>query len=219
MALIIFVGSVYLLLAAIFGRRMGYLVLAAAFFGWMIILSAIWVFGVGPANTQDLGPRGTEPQWHPIAQGVQVTSSKFPEFAGYPGGPWRPATKAQESSVSSVTTSVQAFLAEEANAQLAGAGHAAEATLTSEDFTVTGIAFATHGDTSLAAARGFYNGGGPSVIVAAYHDPGSVPKYSWMFLIGSLLGFAVHLPFLDRAERKRKAILTGGKQPPFLGPA
>ena len=34
-----------------------------------------------------------------------------------------------------------------------------------------------------------------------------------------IIGFAVHLPFLDKAERKRKGVLTGGKAPPFLGPA
>ena len=37
---VLFVGSVLLVLAAVFGRRMGYLVLAVGFFGWMIILSA-----------------------------------------------------------------------------------------------------------------------------------------------------------------------------------
>ena len=45
MAFIIFVGSVYLVLAAVFGVRMGYLVLATAFFGWMILFSALWAFG------------------------------------------------------------------------------------------------------------------------------------------------------------------------------
>ena len=39
-AFILFVGSVYVLLAAIFGRWMGYLVLAVAFFGWMTIQSS-----------------------------------------------------------------------------------------------------------------------------------------------------------------------------------
>jgi hypothetical protein len=51
------------------------------------------------------------------------------------------------------------------------------------------------------------------------HDSGSVNRYSWMFLIGSTIGFAVHLPLLDRAERKRKEILTGGTAPPWYGPA
>jgi hypothetical protein len=40
-----------------------------------------------------------------------------------------------------------------------------------------------------------------------------------MVLIGSTLLFGAHLPFLDRAERKRKEILTGGTAPPWYGPA
>ena len=42
---ILFIGSVYVLLAAVFGRWMGYLVLMIAFSGWMIIQSSIWMFG------------------------------------------------------------------------------------------------------------------------------------------------------------------------------
>jgi hypothetical protein len=40
-----------------------------------------------------------------------------------------------------------------------------------------------------------------------------------MFLIGSVVGLAAHVPLLDRAERKRKQILTGGTAPPWYGPA
>jgi hypothetical protein len=40
-----------------------------------------------------------------------------------------------------------------------------------------------------------------------------------MFLIASVVGLGIHLPFLDRAERKRKEILTGGTAPPWYGPA
>jgi hypothetical protein len=46
-----------------------------------------------------------------------------------------------------------------------------------------------------------------------------VPRYSWMFLIGAIVLFAIHLPLLDRAERKRKEFLTGGAAPPWFGPA
>jgi len=46
-----------------------------------------------------------------------------------------------------------------------------------------------------------------------------VPVYSWAFMIFSAIGLAVHLPLLDRTERKRKHILTGGTAPPWYGPA
>ena len=74
-------------------------------------------------------------------------------------------------------------------------------------------------DVSLAAAEGYFTGGGPLLKVYMRHDSGSVNRYSWMFLIGSVVGLAVHLPLLDIAERKRKDILTGGTAPPWYGPA
>jgi hypothetical protein len=227
MAFVLFVGSIYLLLAAVFGRRMGYLVLAVAFFGWMLIFSSIWAWGLfsqGPTTKTNLGPRGTEPHWQALGAGVQVASPRYPVVSKYPGPPWvaphQPDPKTGEedpraTSVATVTTAVQDFLADETNRQLKDSGQ----TVLPTDFTVSDIRFATAGHTSLAAARAVFNGGGPSLVVFAYHDSGSVPIYSYAFFIASALGLAIHLPFLDRAERKRKAVLTGGKQPPFLGPA
>jgi hypothetical protein len=221
MAFILFVGSIYLVLAAVFGPRMGYLVLATAFFGWMIIFSMIWAWGLlsqGPTTKTNLGPRGTEPHWQALGAGVVLSSDRYPVISRYPGDPWvtpHGIDDPRQASVGTVTTAVQDFLSEEANAQLAKSGQTVEPT----DFTVTNVEFASAGKTSLAAARAVFNQGGPAVLVFAYHDSGNVPIYSYLFLVASIIGFAVHLPFLDKAERKRKGVLTGGKAPPFLGPA
>ncbi len=64
----------------------------------------------------------------------------------------------------------------------------------------------------------FFTGGGPQTTVSMYYDGGSVARYSWMFLIASIILFAIHLPLLDRAERKRKQFLTGGTAPAWYGP-
>ena len=57
---VLFVGSVYMLLTAVFGRYMAYLV-AVAFFGWMTTSPASGCSGSGqgPGRT-NLGPRGPE---------------------------------------------------------------------------------------------------------------------------------------------------------------
>jgi hypothetical protein len=232
MAFVVFVGSIYLILAAVFGPRMGYLVVAVAFFGWMIIFSSLWAFGFfsqGPTTKNNLGPRGTEPHWQALAAGVAVSSPRYPMVSKYPGKPWFHPTDPEDprqASVGTMTTAVQEFMAQRANAQLVAQGKETEEQALSPtplvattDFTVTNVAFTPAGKTSLAAARVVYNGGGPSLIVFAYHDSGNVPVYSYLFLGGSVLGFAVHLPFLDRAERRRKAVLTGGRAPQWLGPA
>jgi len=218
MAFVIFTGSIYLLLAAVFGIRMGYLILAVAFFGWMILFSAIWVFGTGAPNSKNLGPRGTEPHWQPIVAGLTVASQKYPMVSSYPGRPWRTLGPGAASSAQSVTTAIQQFLAAKANTDLHINPVAPNALLTT-DFTVENVKFATSGKVSLAVAQAFYNNGGPRVTVVAYHDSGDVPVYSWAFFAASIFGLAIHLPFLDRAERKRKAVLTGGQRPQWYGPA
>ena len=81
------------------------------------------------------------------------------------------------------------------------------------------VAFATSGHTSLAAAQAFFSSGGPAITVFLYHDSGNVPVFSFTFLAASILGFVLHVPFLDRLEKSRKEILTGGTAPPWYGPA
>ncbi|MGZ4123980.1 MAG: hypothetical protein ACXVQU_00295 [Actinomycetota bacterium] len=220
MGFVLFIGSVLLLLSAVFGRRMGYLILATCFFAWMIVLASLWTFGFysqGPSTPVDLGPRGAEPAWVVEAAGQNVTNLSFPQYKAYPDGqPWQgPRPPA---SVQSVTGAIQSYLAEQANVK-AGKGQFEPGAFQTTDFTVQNIEFAQAGNSSLAAAQAFYNGGGPTITLYMRHDSGSVPHYSWMFLIGSIVLFAVHLPFLDRAERKRKEILTGGTAPPWYGPA
>ena len=51
-------GSVYMLLAANFGALKGYLIAATAFFGFLIMLSAVWLFGlVGQFHSAEAGMR------------------------------------------------------------------------------------------------------------------------------------------------------------------
>jgi hypothetical protein len=221
MGFVLFIGSVLLLLAAVMGRKMGYLVLAVAFFGWMAIFSALWAFGFwsqGLGTPVDLGPRGAEPAWVVEAAGTDVTSFPYDQYQEYPNGGWTVPSPGLSASVQSVTGAIQAYLADQANAE-AGKTQFEPGAFQTTDFTVQNIEFDTAGDVSLAAAQAYYNGGGPLITLYLRHDSGSVPRYSWMFLIGSLIGLAVHLPFLDRVERKRKEILTGGTAPPWYGPA
>jgi hypothetical protein len=221
MGLILFVGSVYVLLSAVFGRWMGYLVMSVAFYGWIILLSSMWYFGFyaqGPTTKTNLGPRGLEPAWVPLEGGLEVADQRYDTFAKFPDAPWKSPNDPQDPSILSVSSVVTTFLAEQANEQLGHAEGDPDAVLNTQ-FTVDNIHFAPQGKVSLAVVQAYFNGGGPLITVTLYHNSGSVPRYSLMFLGGSLLLFAVHLPLLDRAEKKRKEFLTGGNAPPWYGPA
>ena len=221
MALILFVGSVYLVLTAVLGRWMGYLVVMVAFSGWMILLSALWAFGFysqGPDTPVNLGPRGAEPAWVPLLASTGETSDRYEAFRSYPGEPWKEPASGASAEVQSVTGIVTDFLAEQANEELE-IPHTDPSAVTGVDFAVDDLHFATVGGTELAVAQAHFLDGGPLWTVSLYHDEGSVPRYSYMFLAGSVILFAVHLPLLDIAERKRKDFLTGGAAPPWYGPA
>jgi hypothetical protein len=227
-AFVLFIGSVYLLLSAVFGLRMGYLVLAVCFFGWMIILSTLWTMGA-PGTPRNLGPRGVEPHWQVMAAGTGVVSSQFPESKLYPAGPWHAPDATSLSSVDTVKAVFQIYLQHLAATQLTAQGVKVcdlKAPpggdcffLDPTKFIVQDIEFATNGSTHLVAGHGFYSGGGPEITLVAAHEKGNVMVYSVSFLLGSLLLFGLHLPLLDRAERSRKEILTGGTAPAWFGPA
>jgi hypothetical protein len=214
-AFILFIGSVYVLLAALFGRKMGYFVLATALFGWMIVLSSLWTLGA-PGTPRDLGPRGTEAHWQVFAAAPGPITSKYPETAKYPSSPWD-TPKPSNPSVSTLTSAIQNYLAAESQRQLHLPSTTTE--VQSGSFLVQNVAFTTSGHTSLGAAQAFFSSGGPAITVFAYHDSGNVPVFSITFLAASILGFVLHVPFLDRLEKSRKEILTGGTAPPWYGPA
>ena len=242
MGFILFVGSVYLLLSAVFGKKMGYLVLAVAFFGWMTMLSALWAFGFwsqGLDTPVNLGPKGVEPHWAVVEGSFQASSAEFPEADAYPGGPWKEPAGGALASVEPTKVSMAEFLAEQANDQAGivveepvpehAGGRPVEEAATDEgenltpfipeDFIVEDVRYATAEDgTPLAMARGYYENGGPIFTILAQHDKGNVPIYSYLFLIASIIGLLVHIPFLDKAEKSRKEILTGGTAPVWRGP-
>ena len=224
MAFILFVGSVYLILSAVLGRWMGYLVLMVSFAGWMAILAALWAFGFysqGPDTPVNLGPRGAEPAWVPLLVSAGETSDRYRAFESYPDGPWDEAEEGElPGSTQSVGGIVTAFLAEHANEEL-GIAETSATAVTAVDFAVDRISFAPaeDGETSLSVVEAHFVEGGPLVTVSLYHDSGSVPRYSFMFLGASVVLFAIHLPLLDAAERKRREFLTGGIAPAWYGPA
>jgi hypothetical protein len=61
-AVLLLPGSVIMLLSANFGALKGYLIGAAAFFGFVFMLTLIWTFGL-PGTPALTGPKGTDPSF------------------------------------------------------------------------------------------------------------------------------------------------------------
>lgn len=226
MGFTLFIFSVYLLLTAIFGRWLGFLVLMVSFSGWMILQSSLWLFGFwsqGLETPTNLGPRGAEPAWVALEAAVDETSTEYATYEAWPGDPWAipdETDPAQSADVQSASGAVTAFLAEQTNEEL-GLAETDPTAIQGSQFSIDSIRFAKDegGGTKLAVVQSHFTGGGPLWTVSLYFDSGSVPRYSYMFLLGSIVAFAVFLPLLDRAEKKRKEFLTGGGAPAWYGPA
>ena len=80
-ALLVLPGSVYLVLATDVGSRLGFLLAAAGFCGWMFTLGAVWwVYGTGPM--------GKEPSWktQETIVGDVAQGSRNDAAAKYPAG-------------------------------------------------------------------------------------------------------------------------------------
>jgi len=216
----LFIFSVYVMLTAIFGRWLGFLVLMVSFSGWMVLQSALWLFGFwsqGFETPTNLGPRGSEPAWVALEAAVDETSTRYEAYTSWPGDPWR-VPDADNPDVQSASGAVTAFLAEQTNEEL-GLEETDPTAIQGSQFAIDSIRFAEDSGTKLAVVQSHFTGGGPLWTVSLYFDGGSVPRYSYMFLAGSFVVFVAFLPLLDRAERKRKEFLTGGGAPAWYGPA
>ena len=91
-AFILLPGSVYMLLASNFGALKGYLIAATAFFGFLMMLSAVWLFGI-PGTTPLTGPKGTQPtfKFFDLNDPVAATYDSVRDFQGGAGNEWQPA--------------------------------------------------------------------------------------------------------------------------------
>ena len=219
MAFILFVGSVYLILTAVFGRWMAYLVVMVTLAGWLIVLSALWAFGFysqGPDTPVNLGPRGAEPAWVPLLASTGETSDRYEAFRGYPGAPWKEPAKSDTADVQSVSGIVTEFLAEEANAELE-IDPLDPTALTGVDFALDKLGFANRRGHEARRRAGPLSDGGRLDGVALLRQ-GSVPTYSYMFHRRSIVLFGIQSTSWTSREKKRKDFLTHGAARPGTDP-
>lgn len=82
-------GSVIMLLSANFGALKGYLIGAAAFWGFVFVLTLIWIFGL-PGTPALTGPKGTDPSFKQFALNSPVAAryDAVKQFQGRAGNGW-----------------------------------------------------------------------------------------------------------------------------------
>ena len=69
-AVVVLIGGTYLVVGTNLGARLGFLIVMASFFGWMMTMAAIWW-------TYGIGLKGPEPFWFPAEP---ITIVRDPSF-------------------------------------------------------------------------------------------------------------------------------------------
>jgi hypothetical protein len=212
-------GSVYMLLASNFGALKGYLIAATAFFGFLVMLSAVWLFGL-PGTTPLTGPKGTQPtfKFFTIDDPVAATYDSVRTFQGRAGGGWQEAPtgeveagSAQETLKADLDTARQTALSElitETNRDIKDSSK--ELDVTNLDARVfytiqdgTEVAAVVISPKDPPEGSGLERPDFAPKTTFAYRDPGNPYLPSILFLIGSLVLFVAHLLLLGLAERRR----------------
>jgi len=212
-------GSVIMLLSANFGALKGYLIGATAFFGFVAMLSAVWLFGL-PGTTPLTGPKGTQPtfKFFSLQDPAAGKYDSVRNFQGGAGNGWQEAPAAegaqggaQETLRADLDVAKQTALSKLINDTNKGNKDS------SKDLDVTNLdakAFYTiQNGTEVAAivispkqppeGSGLQKPNFAPKTTFAYRDPGAPYLPSLLFLIGALVLFVVHMLALGMVERRR----------------
>lgn len=206
-AMLVFVGSVWLLMALVLGPRLSYLVTASVTLGFVFIMALVWSYG------DPLGPVGQLPQFEPVDIGEDPGGLSFGPAAAYPQGDWRAPNEDDEAEVTRATeleTAAMDYLETEIRA---GELETFEPTddvqvqadstrLLDQDGTLYGAATIEPIPTGTEGA-GEETAEGEVVAVMRF-EPGDPSGPARAIAAGTFVVLAGHLFFLSKAERRAR---------------
>jgi hypothetical protein len=222
-AFVLLPGSVFMLLAANFGALKGYMIAATAFFGFLALLSAVWLFGL-PGTTPLTGPKGTQPTFKSFALDDPAASKydSVRSFNGRAGNGWQEAPAGAAAGAQAGGGAQETLRADLDVARQTAVSTLIRATNknvkdSSRELDVTNVdakAFYTIQDGTEVAAivispkdppagSGLRRPTFAPKTTFAYRDPGAPYLPSILFLAGSLVLFFVHMLGLGLVERRR----------------
>jgi hypothetical protein len=214
-AVVVFVGSVWLLLTMVLGARLAYFVTASLTLGFVLIMAVVWSIGT------PLGPVGKLPEFDPVAIATTPSELDFQDGAAYPDAPWRPVdpdNEADTAKAGELSNAAADYLAEAidrgeitnfTDARLASADTESVRFLERKGTTYGAITFgpgeATDPITGEVLADQPNEG---QVVVVMSFDPGNPNSTARQIAGGTLLLLVLHLWGLSRMERRARRPAT-----------
>ena len=223
-AMLIFVGSAFLLLALVMGARLAYFVTASITLAFTLIMGVVW-------SINPLGPLGQLPEWEPIDANTDAAALEFDAAGDYPEDPWAPPN-AEDALAVTQASELESDATKYVTAQIADGE--LEGFDTPPQFTVAedSTRLLTQGDTLYGATvidvlppivqpelgiptkaqqRADAEDTGAETIepqgqvtVVAEYDPGNPLGPARQITLGTFILFVLHLFGLSRAERRVK---------------
>ena len=212
-SVIIFCGSVWLLLAVIMGPKLAYFVSASVTLGFLLIMGAVWSYGT------PLGPVGELPSWNGVDAAAVGESLDFGPASSYPDSPWEPADPEDQHQVTIVGELENAaadFLEEELDAgnidTFESGGDAivdSELTRLLEDGeqqygAVTFTVLEVEGDGAELEDDAQEAVEGEDTVIVMEYDAGNPSRPARLITAGTFLLFLAHLFGLSRSERRTR---------------
>ena len=199
---VVFIGSIFLLLSLVLGARLAYFVTASVTLAILVILGVVW-------SINPLGPVGQLPVWVPRAAADKPSQINFSAMSSYPNGPWKAPNKNDVNQVA--LASAMQGVATAALQQGITSGKVKNFATTSTavvDSTKTRLL--TQGSKQYGAVTYSATSGKPASAVALfYYNPGDPLGPPRKITLGLLVVFALHLFGMNRVERKARTAANG----------
>ena len=199
-AVLIFIGSAFLLLMLILGARLAYWITASVALCFLLIMAVVW-------SINPLGPVGQLPEWDPVAIGTDAGQLEFEPAREYPEGNWRapdtedPAEGAKSAALEGDASTYFLKAVEDEEIEFE-----ATDTLTVEDDSTKLLdqGDTEYGATTFEVVNAAEEKVGKVTAVMKY-DPGNPLGKARRIAAGTFIVLVFHLFGLSRAERKVKA--------------
>ena len=211
-AIIVFCGSVFLLLAFVLGARLAYWVTASVTLSFVFIMGAVWSYGT------PLGPVGELPSWSEVDLGTSPEQLDFGPASEYPDGEWH-AADPEDATEATQQSELESASGDYLEAEIAKGGEAKESFDTLDEAIIaedSARLIEVDGDTYGAltyeqievdaAAEDVEQpaGSGDPIIVVMSYDAGNPSRPARMITAGTFLVLVGHLVGLSLAERRAK---------------
>jgi hypothetical protein len=207
-AVIVFCGSVWLLLTMVMGARLAYFVTASVTLAFLVMMGLVWAF---TNATSPLGPVGDLPEYLPEALG-EAGSVEFAAADSYPEDPWRVPDENDETQTNKAADAESTAL-EIVEQQLTEGKIDIFEDISEAQAVPDSARFLQQDGTEYAAVLvgPIEQGGGETevdpqaentLVVVMQFDPGNSLGPAKLILLGTFILFVLHLFGLGRAEAK-----------------